>query len=85
MNYFRRIEKPINELKYKMQLAVLNLIINKNKRDIESLDNNLEKINNYTQYILKSGKDFEKSYDIEKKIFRFNRNSHFYTIFEKKY
>ena len=44
---------------------------------------NLSKIDNFAQYILKSGKDFEEKYLIEKQIFRFNRDKHFYTIFEK--
>ena len=48
-----------------------------------SISNNLEKINNFTQYILKSSKDFEQTHTIEKQIFRFNRNKHSYTIFEK--
>ena len=48
-----------------------------------SISNNLEKIDNFTQYILKSAKDFEQTYTIEKQIFRFNKDTHFYTIFEK--
>ena len=48
-----------------------------------SISNNLEKIDNFTQYILKSAKDFERTYNIEKQISRFNKNNHFYTIFEK--
>ena len=48
-----------------------------------SISNNLEKIDNFTQYILKSAKHFEQTHTIEKQIFRFNRNKHFYTIFEK--
>ena len=48
-----------------------------------SISNNLEKINNFTQYILKSSKDFEQTYIIEKQIFRFNKDKHFCTIFEK--
>ena len=48
-----------------------------------SISTNLEKIDNFTQYILKSGKDFEEKYIIEKQIFRFNKDKHFYTIFEK--
>ena len=48
-----------------------------------SISNNLEKIDNFTQYILKSAKDFERTYTIEKQIFRFNKDNHFYTIFEK--
>ena len=48
-----------------------------------AISTNLEKIDNFTQYILKSGKDFEEKYIIEKQIFRFNKDKHFYTIFEK--
>ena len=48
-----------------------------------AISTNLKKIDNFTQYILKSGKDFEEKYIIEKQIFRFNRDKHFYTIFEK--
>ena len=49
----------------------------------KSISTNLEKIDNFTQYILQSGKDFEEKYIIEKQIFRFNRDKHFYTLFEK--
>ena len=48
-----------------------------------NISTNLEKIDNFTQYILQSGKDFEEKYTIEKQIFKFNKNKHFYTIFEK--
>ena len=54
--------------------------INNNENSISS---NLEKIDNFTQYILKFGKDFEEKYTIEKQIFKFNKDKHFYTIFEK--
>ena len=33
--------------------------------------------------MLKSSKDFEHTYIIEKQIFKFNKDKHFYTIFEK--
>ena len=74
------------------------ILINKNSQDnsknissnlkqintnTKSISTNLKKIDNFTQYILQSGKDFEEKYIIEKQIFRFNRNKHFYTIFEK--
>ena len=55
-------------------------LINSNTTDIST---NLEKIDNFTQYILQSGKDFEEKYTIEKQIFKFNKNKHFYTMFEK--
>ena len=49
----------------------------------EAISTNSGKIYNFTQYILQSGKDFEEKYTIEKQIFRFNKDKHFYTIFEK--
>ena len=55
-------------------------LISTNKNDIST---NLRKIDDFTQYILQSGKDFEEKYIIEKQIFRFNKDKHFYTIFEK--
>ena len=48
-----------------------------------SISTNLRKIDDFTQYILQSGKDFEEKYIIEKQIFRFDKNKHFYTLFEK--
>ena len=74
------------------------ILINKNSQDnsknissnlgkinmnTKSISTNLEKIDNFTQYILQSGKDFEEKYTIEKQIFKFNKNKHFYTMFEK--
>ena len=68
--------------------------IDNNENDISSnlskindnenfISNNLEKIDNFTQYKLKSAKDFKQTFNIEKQIFRFNKDTHFYTIFEK--
>ena len=54
--------------------------IGENSNNISSY---LSKIDDFTQYILQSGKDFEEKYTIEKQIFRFDRNKHFYTMFEK--
>ena len=48
-----------------------------------SISNNLGKIDNISEFILKSDKDFEKTYNIESQTFRFNKNNHFFTIFEK--
>ena len=44
MNYYRKIEKPINDLKYKMQIAALILNMTKNKNDINEID---KKFNDY--------------------------------------
>ena len=48
-----------------------------------SISNNLGKIDNISKFILKSDKDFEKTYNIEPQTFRFNKDNHFFTIFEK--
>ena len=69
----------------KIDNSELNISFNltKIKNNENSISNNFEKIDNFTQNILKSPKDFEQTYTIEKQIFRFNKNAHFYTIFEK--
>ena len=64
----------------KNNISTNSNLINSNTKSIST---NLEKIDNFTQYILQSGKDFEEKYVIQKQIFRFNRDKHFYTIFEK--
>ena len=97
MNYFRRVEKPINELKYKMQIAALILNINENKNDIKSLrDNNLEKINNNKINIssnLEKINDissnlikeiFNKNYTVGNQKFKFDKNTHFFLSFRSK-
>ena len=53
--------------------------ISTNQNNIPS---NSKKINNIKEFLI-SPKDFKKTFNIEKQIFRFNRNTHFYTIFEK--
>ena len=53
--------------------------INTNKNNISS---NSKKINNIKEFLI-SPEDFKKTFNIEKQIFRFNRNNHFYVIFEK--
>ena len=69
----------------KISINTLSISSNSGKIDTNTSDisTNLEKIDNFTQYILQSGKDFEEKYTIEKQIFKFNKNKHFYTIFEK--
>ena len=47
-----------------------------------NISSNSKKINNIKEFLI-SPEDFKKSFNIEKQIFRFNRNSHFYVIFEK--
>ena len=67
--------------------------ISTNKNDISSnlkristnqsnISSNLSKINDIKEFLI-SPEDFKKTFNIEKQIFRFNRNTHFYTIFEK--
>ena len=64
----------------KSDISTNSNLINSNTKSIST---NLEKIDNFTQYILQSGKDFEEKYTIEKQIFKFNKDKHFYTMFEK--
>ena len=47
-----------------------------------TISSNSGKINNIKEFLI-SPENFKKYFDIEKQIFRFNRNSHFYVIFEK--
>ena len=63
--------------------GIFHLILGKITDNEISISNNLEKIDNLSQYILKSAKDFEQTYTIEKQIFRFDGNKHF-SLFLKK-
>ena len=47
-----------------------------------NISSNSKKINNIKESLI-SPEDFKKNFNIEKQIFRFNKNSHFYVIFEK--
>ena len=47
-----------------------------------NISSNSKKINNIKEFLI-SPEDFKKTFNIKKQIFRFNRNSHFYVIFEK--
>ena len=47
-----------------------------------NISSNAEKIDNIKEFLISPG-NFEKTFNIEKPILRFNRNSHFYIIFEK--
>ena len=77
----KNIKKDISTNLGKIDTNTTN--ISSNLKQISTNTTNLEKIDNFTQYILQSGKDFEKKYIIEKQYFRFNKNKHFYTMFEK--
>ena len=60
--------------------------ISSNSKQISTNQNNIssnsKKINNIKEFLI-SPEDFKKTFNIEKQIFRLNRNTHFYTIFEK--
>ena len=47
-----------------------------------NISSNSKKIDTIKEFLI-SPEDFKKTFNIEKQIFRFNRNSHFYVIFEK--
>ena len=47
-----------------------------------NISSNLEKIDNIKEFLI-SPENLKKTFNIEKQIFRFNRTTHFYIIFEK--
>ena len=48
-----------------------------------NISNNLSKIDNISKFLLKSDKDFEKTYNIESQRFEFDKNNNFFTILEE--
>ena len=55
-----------------------------NTSDIsDKIDKNTSSISSISEFILKSDKDFEKTYNIEPQTFEFNKDNHFFIIFEK--
>ena len=90
VSYFDNIPKTN---KNKLDIASNLEQISTNKNDISSnlkqistnqnnISSNLLKINDIKEFLI-SPENFKKTFNIEKQIFRFNRNTHFYTIFEK--
>ena len=74
----------------KNDISGINNFSDKIDTNTSSISSNLGKINtntssisNISEFILKSDKDFEKTYNIEPQTFRFNKDNHFFTIFEK--
>ena len=47
-----------------------------------AISSNLGKLDDIKEFLIYS-EDFKKTFNIEKQIFRFNKTTHFYTIFEK--
>ena len=94
MNYYRKpINKVVDDVKLKMQIGALTLKISENNNKIDDLigvDKNIKKdiisnttkIDNFQKYLI-SSKIFKKSYNIEKQVFRFNKDTHFFQIFEE--
>ena len=48
-----------------------------------SISNNLSKIDNISKFLLKSDKDFEKTYNIESQRFEFDKENNFFNIMEE--
>ena len=61
----------------------ISSILSKIGDNVNNISTNLTKIDNFKKYISEFSINFVKNYVIEKQIFRFNRNTHFYTILEK--
>ena len=70
-------ENKNNINKIKNDISGINSFSDKINTNENNISNKLEKIDSFTQYILKSSKDFEQTYTIEKQILRFNKNTHF--------
>ena len=51
--------------------------------NLDKIDKNTSSISSISEFILKSDKDFEKTYNIEPQTFEFNKDNHFFIIFEK--
>ena len=87
--YWRKIEDVRNDVENSMQISSILLKLkgyDEKLSDLSKIGNNennissnLGKIDN----IKESPEDLKKTFNIEKQIFRFNRTTHFYTIFEK--
>ena len=90
--YYRKIEDVENDIENAMQISSILLKLKGYDKKLEGLskigDNennissNLSKIDNIKEFLI-SQENFKKTFNIEKQTFRFNRNSHFYVIFEK--
>ena len=58
-------------------------LVNKNSQDnSKDISSNLEKITNISDFLTLK-KDFEKIYNTEKRIFKFNKTKHFYSILQE--
>ena len=81
----KNIKKDISTNSSQISANTSSISTNSNliSSNTSSILTNLGKIDDFTQYILQSGKDFEEKYTIEKQIFRFDKDKHFYTLFEK--
>ena len=83
----KRISTNKNDISINSGRIITNKsTISTNLEQISTNQNNIlsnsKKINNIKEFLI-SPEDFKKTFNIEKQIFRFNRNTHFYTIFEK--
>ena len=83
--YYRGLRNFLNDTKYKLQLASMTLKINENKNNINGIKNditdNLTKIGNLEKYLVSSN-GFNKVYNIEKQILKFNKDTNFFKLFE---
>ena len=48
------------------------------------ISNNLSKIDNISKFLLKSDKDFEKTYNIKSQRFEFDKENNFFNIMKKR-
>ena len=72
-----------NETNISDNLGLINTNTSNISDNSDLINTNTSSISNISEFILKSDKDFEKTYNIEPQKFRFNKDKHFFIIFEK--
>ena len=90
--YWRKIESVENGIENSIQISSILLKLkgyDEKLTDLSRIGNNennissnLGKIDNIKEFLIYS-EDFKNTFNIEKQIFRFNKTTHFYAIFEK--
>ena len=72
-----------NENNISTNLGKINTNISNISDNSNLIKTNTSSISNISEFILKSDKDFEKTYNIEPQTFNFDKDNHFFSILEK--
>ena len=80
-NNLGKIDKNTSDIS--SNLGKINTNISNISDNSNLIKTNTSSISNISEFILKSDKDFEKTYNIEPQTFKFNTNNHSFSILEK--